>query len=63
MDWKPEDFMKRRRFNTKERFTFYNFFEKTLCIYDCKINFDLERFDFEVFKFDYIYLNLDKIQR
>lgn len=25
--WKPEEFMKRRKFNNKERFTFYNFIQ------------------------------------
>lgn len=59
MKWKPDDFMKRRKLNSKERFTFYNFFSECLYIYDCKIHFDIDKLDVENFKFDYIYLNID----
>ena len=54
--------MRRRKWSQKERFTFYNFFNLCLYIYDCKINFDLERLDVNAFKFDQIYLRLDDIK-
>ena len=61
--WKPLEFLTRRKFNQRERFTFYNFFAYTLYIYDCRVVIDLERLDLESYKFNSIYLRLEEIQR
>ena len=59
--WRPVDLIKRRKFNNKERFLFYNFFNECIYIYDCKVNVDLAKFDFEQYKFDNIFLFKDEI--
>ena len=43
--WNPIDFLKRKKFNDKQRFLFYNFFPKCLFIHDCRVIVDLERID------------------
>jgi hypothetical protein len=60
--WDPIDFIKRRKLNNKERFLFYNFFNECIYIYDCKVNVDLTKLDFELYKFENIYLNLEEIK-
>ncbi|CDW88809.1 UNKNOWN [Stylonychia lemnae] len=61
--WSPHNFLNTKRFNQKERFTFFNFFAECLFIYDCRVQLDMQRLDIEQYKFEKIFLNLEQIQR
>ena len=52
----------RRRFNFKERFTFFNFMGLCLSIEDTALRYRPERLDWEHFKYNEIFLRMDEIR-
>jgi hypothetical protein len=61
--FKVNDFLKRGRFSTENRFLFYNYFADSLYMEDCKMFLDLDRINGQQIIFDDCFLKLEERAR
>jgi hypothetical protein len=63
INWRLNDLLLRRKMTFRDRFTFFNFIGHCFTINNTVLNYNPDQFDFEAFKYNQIFLQLDEIKK